>query len=78
MDWNRRRRTFEFDQSKNVITNYLSSGNENSLSSNTVWALTSFENNLWIGTYNGGLNKLNKITKKLRNIKQQILTLFDK
>ncbi len=40
-------------------------GNNNSLNDDVVWAIyEDLENNLWIGTYKGGLNKYNPVTNK--------------
>lgn len=41
------------------FTHYLPSGNKNSLSYHNVHALCMDGNNLWIGTYTGGVNVLN-------------------
>lgn len=56
---------FEITMDGDVKSHYLKSNY--GLSSNSVWALNSSEKTIWIGTYSGGLNKFNKVTKKFTN-----------
>ena len=52
----------KYDPHKNTFCNYISSPDKNSLSYPNVHALCMDNDNLWIGTYTGGLNILNSKT----------------
>ena len=53
---------FAYNSITNQIEDFTKSNSN--ITSNAIWALaTDFRNNIWIGTYNGGLNKFDR-TKK--------------